>query len=307
MSKPTAGVQLRICRLCAATSVLVSCVILAWTGVPTQVSAESGTTDNTNESDKNLLTFAVMGDVPLTPQEYALLERQIAEIPKNAEFVFHVGDIKHGVPPCTEDIYQRVATVLAASKNPLFIIPGDNEWNDCKKPDEAWKYWSKHFQKFDKRWPHMFPVQRQQERNENFSFRHRKVLFIGFNLVGGRVHDVEEWATRQNQNVDWLHRQLDDSSTKVDRVVILAHAFPNSHNRGIFREGLISQLKAYGKPVLYLQGDGHVWKKDRPFKEAQNILRILVDQGGVASPLLVTISADDTEPFIFDRRRRTSE
>jgi hypothetical protein len=104
---------------------------------PTQVPAQDRTASNARALAKKSVTFAVMGDVPYAPKEFELLERQISAIPDEVEFVFHVGDIKSGTVPCTEDIYQRVAKVLSASKKPLFIIPGDNEWNDCKKPDEA--------------------------------------------------------------------------------------------------------------------------------------------------------------------------
>jgi hypothetical protein len=55
--------------------------------------------------------------------------------------------------------------------------------------------------------------------------------------------------------------------------------------------------------VLYLHGDGHRWIHDRPFKAAKNILRVQVDQGGIASPLLVTVSDDPKQPFVFDRRK----
>jgi hypothetical protein len=65
---------------------------------------------------------------------------------------------------------------------------------------------------------------------------------------------------------------------------------------------LVKRLERWDKPVLYLHGDGHRWIKDRPFG-AENILRVQVDQGGIAPPLKVTVTTDTDEPFEFDRRQ----
>ena len=86
------------------------------------------------------VTFYAMGDVPYAPAEDVLLPKQISEIPHDADFVIHVGDIKRGLPLCTEGVYRKVAEVLGKAAAPVFIIPGDNEWNDCLNPAQAWKY-----------------------------------------------------------------------------------------------------------------------------------------------------------------------
>ncbi len=245
------------------------------------------------------LPFCVMGDVPYVPREDVILARQLAELPAEAAFVVHLGDIKAGGSPCDEAIFSKVHALLVKSPRPLFLVPGDNEWNDCSEPDKAWELWTRHFLKFDERWPHGLRVGRQPARTENFAFLHAGALFVGVNMVGGRVHDAAEWQTRHAANLSWLKQQL-AAHGSVTHLVLFAHAKPIAVHNDFFA-GFEEVAKSFAKPVLYLHGDGHQWIYDRPFA-AQNILRVQVDSGGLAPPLAVRLSDDAQTPFQFDRR-----
>jgi hypothetical protein len=241
-----------------------------------------------------------MGDVPYAPGEDVLLPQQVAKLPKDGEFVIHVGDIKSGKTACDEAVYQKVSGMLGKSVPPVFIIPGDNEWNDCMKPDEAWKLWDQYFMRFDRRWQHRFPIFRQLAHEENFSFVKGNVLFIGVNVVGGRVHDAAEWKQRHADSLDWVRRNLKRSGSNVSSMVLFGHALPAAKHADFF--GPFSEdAKKFNKPILYLHGDGHRWIYDRPFA-AKNVLRVQVDQGGIAPPMQVIVTDDKTNPFQFDRR-----
>lgn len=253
-----------------------------------------------DDSSDVQVTFYAMGDVPYAPAEDVLLPKQIAELPDDADFVIHVGDIKRGLPLCTEGVYQKVARMLGESAVPVFIIPGDNEWNDCFNPAQAWEYWDRHFMKFDERWKHGLKVSRQKVREENFAFVKGNVLFVGLNIVGGRVHDAQEWKLRHAGGLDWVKKNLDRFGDEVSSLVVFGHAKPARVHNDFFE--LFSKLAiGFDKPVLYLHGDGHKWIYDRPF-EAKNILRVEVDQGGKAPPLKVQVTNDPEVPFVFDRR-----
>lgn len=253
------------------------------------------------EKPKTLVTFSAMGDIPYDPPEEEILKSQIAELPNEAEFVIHVGDIKRGKSvPCEEPVYAKVAGLLAASAKPVFIIPGDNEWNDCVDPDLGWRNWTKHFMRFEERWPERLRVFRQLEREENFAFVRNGVLFIGINIVGGRLHDAEEWQRRLTEDLIWVRRNLERFGNEVSSVVVFGHATPTAKHNAFFT-GFVEEAQKFGKPVLYLHGDGHRWKYDRPFA-AQNILRVEVDQGLIAAPVTVTVTDDPHNPFGFDRR-----
>ncbi|MDF1744016.1 MAG: hypothetical protein P1V19_09975 [Gimesia sp.] len=246
------------------------------------------------------VTFYAMGDVPYKPEEDTLLPRQIAELPKDAEFVIHVGDIKGGKAACDEAVYQKVSGMLSQSRAPVFIIPGDNEWNDCMNPDQAWQFWDQYFMRFDRRWRHTLPVFRQLEREENFSFVKGGVLFVGINLVGGKIHDAAEWKQRHADDLDWVRRNLRRYGNEVTSLVLFGHAKPIAAHNDFFVPFSQDAIN-FQKPILYLHGDGHKWIYDRPFA-AKNILRIQVDQGGIAPPLKVSVTDNKTNPFQLDRR-----
>jgi hypothetical protein len=248
----------------------------------------------------SIVTFYAMGDVPYAPEENFLLPKQIANMPTDGRFLMHVGDIKNGATPCDEAVYIKVASMLAKSKLPTFIIPGDNEWNDCENPAQGWKYWLKHFNNFDTKWKYDFVVHRQKVRNENFAFQLDGVLFIGINLVGGRVHDAVEWKTRHAQNITWIESIFKANHKKFHAVVLFGHALPMVKHNDFFIP-LLPIVKTTNVPLLYLHGDGHKWIKDKPLG-TDLITRVQVDQGGIAPPVKVTVTHDPNKPFIFDRR-----
>lgn len=245
------------------------------------------------------LMFSVMGDVPYTAGEDVLLARQLAELPAEAAFVVHLGDIKSGGSPCDEAVFVKVAGLLARSPRPLFIVPGDNEWNDCLQPENAWALWQRHFLKFDERWRHGLRVARQLSRGENFAFVHSDALFVGVNLVGGKVHNDAEWKARHAANLDWLKQQL-AAHGSATHLVLFSHAKPIAVHAD-FITGFERLAGDFARPVLYLHGDGHQWIHDRPFA-AKNVLRVQVDSGGLAPPISVTLSNDAQSPFQLDRR-----
>ena len=155
--------------------------------------------------------------------------------------------------------------------------------------------------KFDRHWRNEILVTRQTERQENFGFLHGGVLFIGINIVGGRIQDAAEWDTRHQQDVAWINGLVEKHGSMSRSLVVFGHATPTTKHVKFF--GPFGETATrYGKPVLYIHGDGHRWIKDRPFPE-KNILRVQVDQGGIASPVKVVVGTDKAAPFSFERRK----
>ncbi|WP_157606152.1 hypothetical protein [Schlesneria paludicola] len=246
-------------------------------------------------------SISVMGDVPYAPAEVVSLPQQLIDVPKQSVFVVHLGDIKTGRSECVEPVYELVSGILSKSAQQLFIIPGDNEWNDCANPNEAWTLWQKYFRRFDQKWKSNLKVERQAERDENFAFVHSNVLFVGINLVGGRVHDPNEWKRRHAENLDWIRRYLERERNSVTSAVIFAHAHPTAHHQD-FMDPFFDVATAFEKPILFIHGDGHKWIHDNPY-QAKNIVRVQVDQGGIAPPLTVSFTEDPRNPFVLDRRK----
>lgn len=273
-------------------------------------------------NSRTLITFAAMGDVPygLTEEaieaEEEILKAQLIELNKDESisFTVHVGDIKKGAIPCDERVYQTVSGILETSKVPLFIIPGDNEWNDCEDPEEAWEFWNTYFMRFDEKWKHDFDVNRQQSRTENFAFADNGVLFVGLNLVGGKIHKKEEWKSMIEDDLAWLTEQFSSHGSSASSAVVFIHANPGKLDVDEFDyakkdyKPIVEFLdeetaKLFPKPILLIHGDGHKWIHDSPFPNAgSRITRIQVTQGGLEAPLKVEVTNDTIQPFRLMRR-----
>ena len=248
---------------------------------------------------QTLIQFSAMGDTPYGVIDARKLAYQLANLNPKSEFVIHLGDIKTGITPCSGSWYQQVADILRKSPKPLFIIPGDNEWNDCFDPEEAWRLWTRYFLHLDTQWPDTFQVSRDNRHLENFAFALNGVLFVGINLVGGKVLDPIQWSLQDQDNIQWIEWQLQEHKQTISRLVIFGHALPARKHRTFF--SMLNRVaQSLKKPILYLHGDGHKWIKDYPF-DAKNMLRVEVDNGGSANPVTIKVTDNPDEPFVFVR------
>lgn len=240
-----------------------------------------------------------MGDVPRSEEEKSLLQKQIITHNRlsSSRFMVHVGDIKAGSTPCNEAVYAQVAGYLKELNVPTFIVPGDNEWNDCEKPDEAWAYWEKYFRSFEQNWDVPFKVEHQIEQTENFAFVIRDVVFIGLNLVGGKVHDQRVWDEKMQNDADWLKLQLQRKNLRA--AILFAQANPNKKH-DLFMKQFRKSARLFQKKILFVHGDGHRWLHDEPWLE-KNITRIQVDKGGIADPLQISVVWGEQMRFQFNR------
>jgi len=250
-----------------------------------------------------VISFSAVGDVPYSEKDFSELREQIKAHNNSAtsKFFIHLGDIKTGAQSCTEDRYSKVSDVLKELNIPTFIVPGDNENNDCPDADEAFLYWNKYFLHFHENWEIPYNISYQNVRKENFTWLEEGVLFIGLNLLGGRIHDAAEWKTRLTQNSEWVSELIDQNKDKADAIVVFGHAnvtdfSPEKYK--LFTDVFRKKAEEFGKPVLYLHGDGHMWIKDRPWPE-KNILRVQVDSGPRIIRVKIIRSLDN--PFFFDR------
>ena len=109
---------------------------------------------------------------------------------------------------------------------------------DCSNPDEGLALWEEYFVGFESRyWEHNFNIQRHPDYPQNFAFEHKGTLFMGLNIIGGDVHDKDEWTTRLTDQSTWLEQlvrgYIEKIAPAVGRVVIFGHANLN-HNHRVF-------------------------------------------------------------------------
>lgn len=193
----------------------------------------------------------------------------------------------------------------------------DNEWNDCKNINAGWNLWKQELSNFEDNWEHDFQVVRPAERPENFAFVHKKTLFIGLNLVGGKVHNHTEWTLRLSGQARWAtglikaHTNGVSSVQPVRAIVIFGHANPSVAHDNFFQplKLFIRDELATDIPVLYLNGDAHLWSYNSSFFDVKQLLRIQLTGGTSEPPLQVivapTYDAADSiaeNVFLYDRR-----
>lgn len=80
-------------------------------------------------------SFAVIGDQPYKPEFESELDTLLQKLDKdpNLSWILHVGDIKGGGEPCSDELINKRLKQLMQIKKPLILIPGDNEWTDCHR------------------------------------------------------------------------------------------------------------------------------------------------------------------------------
>ncbi len=249
------------------------------------------------------LSFGAMGDGPRESSEWPEFARQIAaesDDPRSM-FLVHLGDICKGTKALPEWHYIGVAALLKTSRKPVYVVIGDNEWNDLEDPAIGWDYWLKHFGRFYRHFDNAPATVTQPEQTGNFAFVKNRVLVIGLTLVGGTVHDEEEWKRRDADNLAWVNECLDRFGPGVQAAVVCAQAAPSNRKHGGFTAQFVKSVEAFEKPVLYVHGDGHVYRLDLAWR-APNLTKVQVDRGATNPPLLITVTANSDKPFTFDRR-----
>ncbi|BDF95090.1 hypothetical protein KAN5_19280 [Pseudoalteromonas sp. KAN5] len=90
-------------------------------------------------------TFLVMGDMPYTPiDELNLAPEGVLGRKINTTehaFLLHVGDMKSGSEPCTDERLTKNKQLLSMlTAQPFIYTPGDNEWTDCDRDNLSPRY-----------------------------------------------------------------------------------------------------------------------------------------------------------------------
>lgn len=249
------------------------------------------------------VSFGAMGDGPREGDDWPRLAQQVFDEGQDGDtsLLLHLGDITRGTATLPEWYYAGVATLLKSCENPVYVVPGDNEWNDLENPAEGWAFWTEYFQKFETHWAgRAIKTQHQDEHPANLVFQEDHVLFIGLNLVGGTIHDRAEWKSRHALCVAWIEKHLKLADDSVSAVVVFFQAAPSLKHRDFFKP-VMSVIKNFGKPVMLLHGDHHAFEWEPAYRVA-NCTRVQVDQVSKAPPLKITVAESGDEPFSYDRR-----
>lgn len=215
----------------------------------------------------------------------------INQIPTDADFVIHLGDIKSSGSPCNNATFQEAAEFMAASKVPAFFVVGDNEWNDCDNPDAALALWRSMFVRFDRKyWDHDLGVTTMPGRPESFTFINRGTLFIGLNLVGSPVVDWTEWNNRTTTQWHWVQGLIESRRSgdwPIGAIVIFYHANLDGKHRRFVDPFIdyVQNVLQNSISIMLIGGDNHSWLYEPNYKNQPSLLRVR-KTGGTTEPAL---------------------
>jgi hypothetical protein len=277
--------------------------------------------------------FALIGDTPYDDeQETNLFPNLIDELNRaRVAFVVHVGDIKSGSTPCSDELFDRRYRQFQTFRHPFIYLFGDNEWSDCDKvrtnafdPGERLQRLRDVFCQGNQSLGRpALPLTRQSEEprfatwRENVRWIHGRIIFAGLNAPGDDNHfGTPEFAPRNEANIAWIKESFARARQHDLRaVMIVMQANPHfeigATNR--VRRGFNEMLRvledesiSFAKPVVLVHGDTHYFRIDQPLagtrsrRHLENFTR--VETFGNPDVHWLRVSVDERDPNIFTFR-----
>ena len=272
-------------------------------------------------------TFTALGDMPYTlPDDYPKFEQLISTINQSESvFSIHIGDIKSGSSPCTDEVFARVHDLFGTFEQALIYTPGDNEWTDCHReaagnfdPLERLAAIRAMFFQDDMSFgENPIQLEHQEALVENTRWQHNGVVFATVHVVGSNngfertPASAAEFFERDAANLAWL-RETFASAQDAPALVLAFHANPSYDvpseysraNYGFqdFLSVLAEEAAAFGKPVLLIQGDEHALVIDQPLldEEGEPLTKVTrLQVMGADQVQAVQVTVDPAAPMVF--------
>lgn len=274
--------------------------------------------------------FLATGDVPYVKAhdaEYRALVKQSLE--EDFAFMVHVGDIKSGSTPCTDESFIAIRDVFRDYPKPVVYTPGDNEWTDCRgegvDPVERLARLRELFfadpttlRLGQLKTVHQSRDAKYAKFSENYRFQRSGVHFIVAHVVGSRNNrnpdvpsTIEEFSERNAANVAFLKESFAEAiSQKATAVSVIIHAnpgFEKGAEKGFakFLSAMRKFLAEYHRPVLCIHGDSHYYRIDKPIKlSTGRIFTHFTRMEVFGSPNVagVDVRVDPNDPEVFSFR-----
>jgi hypothetical protein len=245
-------------------------------------------------------SFFALGDMPYhNPEDLSKFQKLITALNSEASaFTIHVGDIKNGQTPCTDDYYKTIQNLFNQFKGPLIYTPGDNEWTDCHTP-EGGGFDPKerlatlrqlYFRDGESLGLKPMKILSQNKTAgfekyiENSIWRKENITFATLHVVGSNNNfktdgsPNDEYTERNAANMHWLTEIFKSAATNNNAAIVLimhgSLVYKNSETNGYnsIVEKLRTEVQAFKKPVLLIYGDLHRFVISKPLMDADNNL-----------------------------------
>jgi hypothetical protein len=214
-------------------------------------------------------------------------------------FVVHDGDIWMGGTACGDDRLRRVKAVLEGFRT-LVYTPGDNEWQDCPRPDGRLPAIRQVFFSV----PTSLGTQpiaqyRQPAVPENARWERGGVVFATLNVPGPYGGGPTAPA-----GLAWLDRTFDRAEAiRAAAVMVIWQDDPTDGSSAALVARLKKRAGAFQKPVVLVHGDTHRFKLDNPWKDVPNLTRLETFPTFTPEWVKVIVNPARPEVFSFARMR----
>lgn len=224
-------------------------------------------------ADGKNTSFGVFGDIPYTDDEIHRVERLIDEM--NAEklaFVVHVGDIGASERGCTDEWLRSRKAQFARIRHPFVLLPGDNEWSDCRNPLERLRAWRQVFCPTDAR---LGVVIQKGSYCEHLRWEAEGWVFVALNVPGSNNNvRHEEHAPRMTMVFAWLEEAAQLALKRKGLIVLMqANPFVTAPRDGFapLRQKLQELGQSMPGRVKLIHGDTHLYRFDEPIPGMQRL------------------------------------
>ena len=226
---------------------------------------------------------ALFGDVPYTSSGEVEYDRLIDDVNvDDVAFSIHVGDFQASTSTCTDAQINENIVRFDRFERPLVYTPGDNEWTDCdNSPTTRLARLRQLVFRGTGTESQGDTTTRLASQDslgypENTRWTSGPVTFATLHVVGsndGAANRAEQTA-RRKATINWMRQAFDVARSRGDEgIVLLAHAdlrFTSPEGgKGAYEsmfQALREETTSFAGSVLYVHGDGHVFRNDRPMK-----------------------------------------
>jgi hypothetical protein len=240
--------------------------------------------------------IGLIGDTGYSSAQDAILLRvRKSMAARNLAFVAHDGDIQLAGSPCNDDRLNYVRNVFDGFASPLIYTPGDNEWSGCANPkDRLAAIQQILFSTDESLGQRRIALERQRPAApENARWSIGGVYFATLNVPG------PTGGGPAAANLAWLNATFDAAQAAgAAGVMIIWQDDPYDGTS----ENLFSALKrrtvAFGKPVVIVHGDTHVYRLDHPWRDAPNLTELETYAMSNANRWVLA-TVDPSSPAVF--------
>ncbi len=210
------------------------------------------------------LAFGVLGDTPYSAAEVERLERLIDEMnAQPLEFVVHVGDIGTSAAACGDAWLLERKKQFARIRHRFVLLPGDNEWSNCRNPLQRLERWRELF------------CETPREFCEHRHWESGGWVFVALNVPG---HDNNLRHAEHGPRMRAVLAALDEAAAAAEGraglvVLMQANPFVTLPRDGFvsLREKLSALAARRPGKIVLIHGDTHLYRDDEPLPGLRRI------------------------------------